>query len=107
MRVDGYTITKLVHSSASAQIYEAYAESDKVPVFLKRPLPDGNGPVSRVPKEFRALSRISAPGIPRAIEVIPSDDGPVLVLERMAGAPLARVIETTPLAIRAWLDLIP
>jgi tRNA A-37 threonylcarbamoyl transferase component Bud32 len=106
MRVDGYTIAKIVHSSAHAQIYEAYGESDRVPVLLKRRLRDANGErEARVLQELHALRRISAAGIPRAIEVVASGNDPILVLERMPGVPLSGLIGGTPLSIRAWLDL--
>ena len=106
MRVDGYTIGKVVHSSASAQIREAHGESDKVPVLLKRRILDRTGERgSRALDEFRALARISAPGIPRAIELASGSEGTVLVLERMPGVPLSGVLDATALSIRAWLDL--
>ncbi len=101
MRVDGYAIGKVVHSSASAQICEAQGESDKVPLLLKRRRLDPNGALA----EFRALERISAAGVPRALELVPSSEGPILALERMPGAPLAGIIDAAPLTIRAWLDL--
>src|SRR5262245_7684258 len=106
MRVDGYTITKLVHSSDSSRVYEGVSEADRTAVVLKRHIGnDGAEPVSRTLDELQVLRRIASPGVPRAIEVAESADGPVLGLERMPGTPLSQVLHATPMSIDAWLDL--
>src|SRR5262245_4743786 len=106
MRVDGYTSTKLVHSSATAEVHEGVREADGSKVVLKRYLADGAAQAgSRAASEFHALWRIASSGVPRAVEVAASSEGGVLVLERRPGASLSGVIDATSMVVGPWLDL--
>jgi tetratricopeptide (TPR) repeat protein len=106
MRVHGYTMLKLLHSTAAAQVYEGVSETDRTEVVLKRYLAEGDDQSgSRASREFDALRRIVSPGVPRAVELAASEDWRVLVLERMPGIPLSRILDAKPITIGAWLDL--
>src|SRR5262245_6604209 len=106
MRVDGYSVTKLVHSSATSEVYEGTSEADGTEVVLKRYLVHGaEHGGSRAANEFHALRRIVSAGVPRAAELAASESGDVVVLERMPGTRLSRVIDAAPMAVSAWLDL--
>jgi uncharacterized caspase-like protein len=64
-------------------------------VVLKRPLPVGFGgspdvaDLERSLREARTLARVQHPGIVRLIDVIETRDGPMLVMEPLAGESLA------------------
>lgn len=87
---DGYRLGKLLASNHDSELFSGWRESDEREVWLKRYLADRptKNPPSVLP-EFEALRAAAGKGVPEAIEVSTSDEGPVLVMERVPGTPLA------------------
>ena len=103
---DGYTLGKRLHASPHSEVYEAVRDTDRLDVVLKGYLDDGvQDRKPRAQREFDALRRISSDGVPRALDVDRSRQRPLLVLERLPGVSLARLLDEVPLALEAWLAL--
>ncbi len=87
-------------------MYEAVRESDGLAVVLKGYAGEKSAdPHTRTQREFDALCRSAGPGIPRALDPDRTTRRPLLVLERVSGTPLARLLEDGPLGLEAWLDV--
>ena len=108
MRVapDGYSLGKRLHSTPHAEVFEAVRTADGVEVVLKAYLLDRNtDPRPRAQREFDALRRLSCAGVPRALDIDRRGESPVLVLERLPGIPLARLLEDGPLPLPRCLAI--
>jgi hypothetical protein len=108
MRVapDGYSLGKRLHSTPHAEVYEAVRAADGVEVVLKTYLLDRNtDPRPRAQREFDALRRVVCDRVPRAFDLDRSGENPVLVLERVPGIALMRMLDGGPLAIATWLSI--
>ncbi len=104
---DGYRLGKQLHSSTHSEVYEAVRESDGAEVVLKSYLADRpNDSRPRARREYEIMRRIVGPGIPAAFAFESSGaERPFLVLERVPGLPLARLLREGPLALETWLAL--
>ena len=103
---DGYTLGKRLHASPHSEVYEAVRDADGLDVVLKGYLDDREQDRRpRAQREFDALRRISSEGVPRALDVDRSRQRPLLVLERLPGVALARMLDDGPLALEPWLTL--
>ncbi len=103
---DGYTLGKRLHASPHSEVYEAVRDADGLDVVLKGYLDDrAQDRKPRAQREFDALRRISSDGIPRALDVDRSRQRPLLVLERLPGVALSRILDETPLSLEPWLAL--
>ena len=103
---DGYTLGKRLHASPHSEVYEGVRDADGLDVVIKGYLGDGSQDRRpRAQREFYALRRVESDGIPRAYDVDRSRKRPLLVLERLPGVALARILEDCPLALEPWLAL--
>jgi hypothetical protein len=108
MRVapDGYSLGKRLHSSPHAEVYAGVRVADGVEVVLKAYLQDRNTDSRpRARREIEALRRVTSERVPRAIDLDRSGDGPVLVLERLPGLPLAQLLADGPLDLHTWIEV--
>ena len=108
MRVapDGYALGKRLHAGSGSEVYAAVRAADGLEVVLKMHLGDRSIDARpRALRELEALQRVAGEGIPRGIEVDRTTERPILVLEHVAGLPLARLLEDGPLALDACLDV--
>jgi hypothetical protein len=106
MRVapDGYTLGKRLHVGRRSELYAAVRDADGAQVVLKSYL--GDRSIDARPhaqREFDALQRVDCGRVPRALALDRTTERPILVLEYVAGMPLARLIEDGPLGIDAAL----
>jgi len=102
----GYTGGKKLYSSRLTEVYEAVRNADGAPVVLKGYLADrSSDPDPRAQREHDALRRCECSQTPRALDLDRTTQRPLLVLERLPGIPLARVLAEAPLSIARWLDV--
>src|SRR5688572_25465985 len=102
----GYTVGKSLPSSGLSEVYEAVREADGLGVVLKAYAGErASDPHTRTQRELDALRRCAGAGIPRALELDRTTRRPLLVLERVPGVPLERMLADGPLALAPWLDL--
>ena len=103
---EGYTAGKLLQRTERSEVYEGVRDSDGAEVILKRYAADlASDPKSRALREFELMKRLNVAQIPRALAVDRSMEPPTLVLERVSGTSLARMLQGGPLPVPLWLDL--
>jgi hypothetical protein len=104
MEAEGYRVGKQLHASAHSVVHEGLRESDGSAVVLKYypddRLTDTN---PRARRELEMLRRVAGKGIPRAIDLDCTSERPLLVMERLPGLPLARILDDGPLDLESWL----
>jgi len=102
----GYVLGKCLHRTRHAAVYEGTRIDDGLPVVFKHYLqPRGLNGELDVDREFRTLRRISSSRVTKALEVDPSAELPSLILERVPGIPLLRMIQDEPLTLDLWLSV--
>lgn len=85
----------LIDHEAEVQ-YRALDRTLQREVILKRPGPAmttllrDSGDEERALRESRALARIAHPGVVRLLDVIPTEDGPLMVVEPLPGSTLGQ-----------------
>jgi len=118
--VSGYTILERLVDHARRAVFTAMRQSDGRPVILKlyRAFPNashassaasgerlGRTPERQVEWEFEMLARIASPHVPEPLEICSSGEGPVLVLQRLTGAPLAHHPKGSALATADFIEI--
>jgi predicted ATPase len=102
----GYVVEKPLQTSPHSEVYAAVRELDGANVVLKTYLADRTGDAeARAAREIETLRRVAGPGVPRALDLDCSTEHPFLVLERLPGVPLARVMEERPIDLELWLRI--
>jgi len=91
VEIPGYELEATLHSSTCSDVYVAVRRSDQRRVVLKRYTPQGSTGTS-VRDEWEALTRLSGPGVPRALELLYDSPRPVLVMEHVPGISLSQWI---------------
>src|SRR5687768_3125676 len=91
LELPGYRVAEQVRCSRDSDVFAGERALDGRPVILKRYAGDGDRADGRAQCEFRALSSIAASGVARALEIVASASGPVLVLERFTGTTLRQL----------------
>jgi signal transduction histidine kinase/CheY-like chemotaxis protein/predicted ATPase len=95
LELPGYRVAEQVRCSRDSDVFAGERALDGRAVILKRYAGDVDRADGRAQREFRALSSIAAPGVARALEIVSSSNGPVLVLERFSGTPLRQLTPPT------------
>jgi len=102
----GYALGKCIHRTSRSTLYEGTRIEDGIAVVFKQYAADRNlDREPRVLREFDAMQRSAAPGVPQAFGTDRSGDIPLLIEERVPGIPLAALIEQGPLSVELWLSL--
>ena len=91
LELPGYRVAEQVRCSRDSDVFAGARAHDGRPVILKRYAGDGDRADGRAQCEFRTLSSIAAAGVARALEIVASSNGPVLVLERFNGSTLRQL----------------
>src|SRR5262245_28727438 len=100
---EGYTLGERFQTGPHSEVYEAVRD-DGVDVVIKAYVRAHDAQhVMRAQREYDVLRRISSECVPRALDLDRSRERPMLVLERVAGVTLARLLDDGPLDLKRWL----
>ncbi len=103
---EGYALGKCLHANSVSSAYAAVRERDGHGVVLKRYLEDAmDDGESRAQREFAALRAVAGPGIVAALELVGTEDAPVLVLEPASGMVLDSWVQAGLPGIAAVLEI--
>ncbi len=93
MKIPGYQTGKQIYKCKNYLIFQGFRKTDDQSVLLK--IPNLDDPSPRVSElyqhEFAILQSLKGDGIVRALDLVKSDDGPVLVYEDIGGELLSNL----------------
>jgi len=101
LTIPGYTVHKLLGSSARTKLYASTRDRDGRPVVLQV---SAAGTAERVRAEFDLLRRVAGPGIIEALDLELTDEQPVLVLAPPCGVPLESLVHA-PVETREFVRI--
>ena len=100
--IDGFTIGERVHAGGMATLWAVTHPDHAMPMLMKVPkMSEGEDPAAVVSFEMEQmiLPRLTGPYVPHFVATGDLAVQPYLVMERIAGEPLRKVIGEPPLAI--------
>jgi histidine kinase len=102
----GYIDCKVVRRSERSEVYEAVREADGLPVILKSYRADtADDPKGYAAREFSVLRRLAVPRIPSAIALDRTTARPLLIMNRLPGLSITRLLGEGPLLLDLWLEV--
>ncbi|AKJ04555.1 Serine/threonine protein kinase [Archangium gephyra] len=107
-RLGGYRIESLLGRGGMGEVYLAYDERLHRHVALKRIRADG--PIdaqvrARFRREAQAAARLNHPAIVQIYDILDTEHGDCIVMEYVAGEPVAALVRREPLALARALRL--
>jgi nucleotide-binding universal stress UspA family protein len=98
--IAGFRLRALLHTGGMAMLWEVTHPDHDLPMIMKVPrLAEGEDPAAIVSFEMEQmiLPRLSGPHVPRVVAVGGFDAQPYLVMERIPGPSLVRLLDKLPL----------
>ncbi|AUX22496.1 histidine kinase [Sorangium cellulosum] len=101
----GYTLTRLIHESATSTVYRGYRNEDGAPVAVKRLKGDRPDPaeIAKLRYEHAIARELSLPGVVRVLALEKIGANLALVMEDAGGCPLHELIGSSALDLQAAL----
>ncbi|MBR0653018.1 protein kinase [Roseomonas terrae] len=98
--IDGFTVAEVLHEGGMAVLYRVTRSKEDPPMLMKVPrLREGEDPAAIVSFEMEQMimPRLRGPHVPRFIAMGGFEAQPYIVMERIAGAPLASRLREAPM----------
>jgi nucleotide-binding universal stress UspA family protein len=98
--IDGFTVAETLHEGGMAILYRVTRNPDDPPMLMKVPrLHEGEDPAAIVSFEMEQMimPRLAGPHVPRFVAMGGFETQPYIVMERIAGSPLAARLREAPM----------
>jgi len=106
MRLPGYRVERELRTTSKACLHAAVHLESARQVVVKSYLREHEGGLSRARREFELLQRVSSDAVPRADEIVSTEDGELLVFTRLQARSLAREARAQRLELGRVLEIL-
>lgn len=105
--IPGYTLTTLIHESATSLVYRGYRNDDRTPVAIKRLRSERPDPaeIARLRYEYALAKELALPGVVKALGVVKVGASVALIMEDAGSSTLHELISTRSLTLEGALRL--